>query len=363
MGAKRAVILIILIVAVVIGFCSYRRSSRNAVDKILSEKQLVSILICGGNKFNDNKHRFNCVLTINTETKRAGIVFLPPNFAIDIDDDGNAVKLEDVDVRDFSDMSRAFYKSFRIKPQFYAVFYAPDARKITNIVEGIDIFLPESSAAVHSSVYGMNYLDGEKIMNFINMNDSIYSKYDRLQDIFLTLFEKREMYMKFMNKYTANEIRSSIVTNLQNNEIMSIAEILSSCEELNCINLPGRVSDDGMFSADEISFKMYEDTFLRWLIVKEKNAPNIRVKILNATDIPGLAKRVRSALMREGISVIEFGTHQMNNLEESVIISNKGNNNDIKLVSELTGIKKVYHSVDSTQVYDLTILVGKDMVK
>ena len=67
--------------------------------------------------------------------------------------------------------------------------------------------------------------------------------------------------------------------------------------------------------------------------------------------------------MREGISVVEFGTSTVNNLEKSVIINNKGNTDDLKLISELTGIPTIQHSVDSTQLHDATILIGKDMAK
>ena len=364
MGIKKIVIAAVLFSAVTAAFIGYRKSTRNAVDKLISSKQLVSILICGGNKFNKNKNRFNSILVVNPDTKRAGVVFLPPNLEIDLEDDGNGVKMENIDIRDFKDMSKALFKSIKIRPQFYSVFYAPDARRIADIIEGLTMFFPEPSESVFGSVYGMNYLDGSKTIKFINgTGGSIYYKYDRLQDIVLTLFEQRSAYSNFMTKAVISELCSTLTTNMQPNEALSIARILSECDEISCINLPGRVSDEGSFFCDEITFKMYEDMFLRWLIVKEKTPPNIRVKILNATDVPGLAKRVRNSLMREGVSVIEFGTHRINDLQESAIINNKGNNNDVKMVSELTGIKNIYHSVDSTQVYDLTILVGKDMVK
>lgn len=353
-----------LFCAIAAGIYFYRTATRNAVESLVKKKQLVGVLIAGGNRFNDHRHRFYALMAINPDTRRAGVVFLPPAMEIDLEDDGNGVRLETIDIRDFDDMADALHKGLRVRPQFHASIYPPDVRRAVDILEGMKLFLPEPLENVYGSVFGENILDGTKTVGFINSSsESIYKKYDRIQDIMLTLFDNREAFRPFMNRVVAKELRRNVRTNMLENEMVSVARLLAGCERIRCINLPGQMSAEGTFFTDEVAFKLYEDTFLKWLIVDEKSAPNIRVRILNATDVSGLAKRTRTVLMREGITVVEFGTSSVTGLEKSLIINNKGSNEDIALIAELTGISEIRNSVNSTELFDATIMIGKDMIK
>ena len=105
---------------------------------------------------------------------------------------------------------------------------------------------------------------------------------------------------------------------------------------------------------------LYEQKFLRPLVLAVTDAESIKVRILNGSDIPGLARKMRNVLTKEGLTVVEFGTSPYSVIDKTVIINQKGNLNSALKVSSILGIDAMYHIVDSSQLADVLVIAGKD---
>lgn len=346
-------------------FNSFSVEKDNAVDILASKKNMVNILLAGSNSFKDNKQTFFAVLSINPETGKTGMTFIPPKLEVNLYGDGTGYTLDQVNVSDYEDLCQALSKIFRRSIPFYVSFYSPDIINFVDYTEGIDLYLLDSDKNIYGSKQGINYFDGEKTIQYINNvpDNTIFQKYDRIQDLILTLYYSREKYAKFFNPFTVKVLTRSVKTNINQGEFLSLGNIVLGKGDLICTVLPGRFSSEGIYYVDEVAYKIYEASFLKKLLFKEKGEMNVKVRVLNATSISGLAKKTRNSLVREGINVVEFATFKYGKLDKSVLINQNGDISAVKYISELTGITNVYHITDSTVLNDVMVIIGKDNIK
>lgn len=367
---RKAVITSLSAVAVLLvvlsGIYLYRINTQNAVEILASRKQLINILVAGSNSYENNKHRFYAIVSINPETGKTGMTFLPPNMKIAVDSRGKSLKkIEEIDIDSFNKIKRSLNIDIKLSIPFYIELYSPDLIRLVDIMEGIDLYVLDQKIKIDGINPGQNYFDGEKIVKYINQveGNSIFEKYDRIQDILFTLYFNRKKYHRFATDELMTESVKKIRTNILEKEILSLFKYLYKCEQIFSIVVPGRVLDDGLYHVDDVSFKIYEKEFLAPLLLKEKGETGIKIKILNGTNVPGLAKRMRNILMREGLSVVEFGTSPYRDMEHSIIINRSGDSEKVMRISELSGINRIYHVIDSTVLYNSLIIIGKDYIK
>jgi len=126
--------------------------------------------------------------------------------------------------------------------------------------------------------------------------------------------------------------------------------------------MPGGYSSD-YYVVDEISFKSYQQDFLMPIAVDEITVSDVKIKILNGTSVPGLARQLRNSFIKDGLNVVEFGTSPYPQMSESVIICRKSDYYAADSVAEKTGIKNIYFVNDSTQFNNLLIIIGEDLAK
>jgi polyisoprenyl-teichoic acid--peptidoglycan teichoic acid transferase len=345
----------------------YKKSTRNAVETFAESGKIINILIAGSNVYNHNKHSFYAVASFNPEKNKIGITFIPPEFRVDLNGKGKKFqKISEIDINDFKYLSASLERDLKLNIPFYAVFYSPDVERLVDLIEGIDLFLLEG-VNVHGTHFGLNYFDGDKINEYINSVEekSIFRKYDRIQDILLTLFYHRKKYEKYFNIEFVSEILKTIKTNFLSQEIVSLAKLLYKKDaDLACTILPGIMDKDGFYVIDDITYKIYKNDFLKRLVVdsdSEQQQP--KVKILNGTDVAGLAKKIRYKFVTQGFNVVEFGTASYPSFEKTVIINKRGEMAPVKKVSELLGVDNIYHIIDSSQLTNVLVIIGKDIAK
>jgi hypothetical protein len=210
---------------------------------------------------------------------------------------------------------------------------------------------------------GLNYFDGKKIVQYINQagDGTIYRKYDRIQDILFTLYYNSASYKDFVDKDFIAEAMKTVSTNLTPSEVYSLVKIVTKKGDLMCTMLPGKITQEGDYLIDEVAYKIYENEFLKKLIIKRDSEANIKVKVLNASGISGLAKKMRSLFVKEGVTVVEFGTYPGNILDQSVIINQSGNIESVRKISDLSGVHRIYHIIDSSQISSVVYIAGKDV--
>ena len=200
MNQKKLKIIIISILVSVVGLTGlyiYRMKTRNAVELLAENKLLINVLIAGTNVYKDNKHTFYCIVSINPENNRIGVTFLPPSLKVDLSGDGDdLVRLDEVDIRDFEKLSSFISRNMKIRVPFYAILYAPDVSRIIDLAEGVNLYILDQVKGIDGLTRGLNYFDGKKVSQYINYSDdnSIYKRYDRVQDIMFTMYYNRTDY-------------------------------------------------------------------------------------------------------------------------------------------------------------------------
>ena len=61
-----------------------------------------------------------------------------------------------------------------------------------------------------------------------------------------------------------------------------------------------------------------------------------------------------------GLNVVEFATSSYKMMNESIIISRKGDLTAVKKVSDITGIKKIFTITNSKELINVIVIIGKD---
>jgi anionic cell wall polymer biosynthesis LytR-Cps2A-Psr (LCP) family protein len=360
-------IILLALVSAFIYYCHGQRT-RNAVEELIQKKKIINILVAGSNKYNDHKHKFFAIVSINPENNRTGITFIPPTYKIRLDDDGDTnARIDEMVVFNFNRLRYSLQKDLKLNIPFYAELYAPDVIRIVDLLEGIDLFILDQMKDAPGMNFGVNFFDGQKVMRYINSveENSIYLKYDRILDVLMTLYKERERLGRFNKLEFIREVTKSIKTNLLPQEVMRIGTILCKDGDVMATILPGFFKD-GYYVMDDITYRIYEKEFLALLIIdrNEKDIDaSIKIKIVNGTDVPGLARKMRERLIREGLSVVEFGTSPYRKMSKSIIINKRGNIAAVDRVAALTGIQNIYHVIDNTQLHNIMIIIGEDQTK
>lgn len=362
---SKFIISAIVIFFIILGINFYKKQNRNVIEEIVSMKDMINILIAGRNVYNDNTFSFFAIVTINPVNNNVGITFIPPDYRIMMNDDGTKIKkISEIDFYYFDRIKYTLKKDIQMNVPFYIKLYSPDIVRSVNMIEGIDVFSIDQAIYSSKNNFGLQYLDGEKSVNYINCaeQNSIYMKYDRVLDLMMTLYNDKENRKKLLNYDFINELFKNIKTNMMTQELYSIAEILFNKGNVDSTLLPGGFNN-GFYVVDEISYRTYQQDFLTNLVLETESEPNIKIKILNGTSIPGLARKLRNDLIRDGINVVEFGTSNYPEIYDSIIVCRKSDIKSANKISEMTGIGKIYFVTDTTQLNNLLIIVGKDMAK
>lgn len=359
-----AAAVIVFLIAVFV----YRYATRNAIEILVRNKKMINVLIEGNNVFNDDRHRFFAVLSVNVESKKIGITFIPPSYKIRLNRKGTSFKrIDELESGSFTRISESLGHDLKMYVPFYIELYSPDVKRIVDLIEGVDLFILDQAKSIPGAKIGLNYYDGEKVVEYINMveGSSIFKKYDRIQDILYTLYYNRGNYKKFTGREFVLEAVKKIKTNLLDQEVLSLLKYMYDENELMCALLPGSVDERGYYIVDDIAYKLYEKEFLTKLVLGDApdKSASVKVKILNGTSVPGLAKKMRNILNREGLNVVEFGTSPYQFMDATVVINQNGDMSSVRRVAEITGTNKIYHIVDSMQLNSALIIIGKDYLQ
>ncbi len=358
-------ILVMLAVALFI-YRYYYLVTRNIVESLIAQKRMINILVVGSNAYRDNRHRFYSIVSVNSENGKIGVTFLPPDLKVPLGIRGRDMqKLSEIDISDFNDLREAFQREMKFNVPFYVELYAIDVEKFVDLIGGVEVFMLDQMPLGKGYSFGLNYLDGNKVMKYINdvQGGSIFKKYDRVQDIIFSLHAGRERYGNIFSLELIEELFKFCKTNMMPREAYSLGKLILGKGELSCTILPCEIDDAGNYRLDEISYKIYEKEFLMSLVKDEESTSSIKVKVLNGTDIPGYARKMRNLLIREGLNVVEFGTSPYPKLGYSILINQRGSQINTRKTSEITGIKHIYHVIDNSQLHDVLIILGKESAK
>jgi hypothetical protein len=86
----------------------------------------------------------------------------------------------------------------------------------------------------------------------------------------------------------------------------------------------------------------------------------IRVEVLNASGVPGVARRGTERLRSRGFDVVYYGNASGFSPESSVVIDRAGNTAAADSVAGALGLRSVRVNPDSTLYLDVTVVLGRD---
>jgi len=89
-------------------------------------------------------------------------------------------------------------------------------------------------------------------------------------------------------------------------------------------------------------------------------AARVRVEVLNAAGIPGLARTVTDHLRDRGFDVVYFGNGRGFSPDTSLVLDRAAHPDAARQVADALGIRRVLSRPDSTLYLDVTVVLGKD---
>jgi len=351
-----------LVILLLLGLNEYKKGTRNVVDEIISKNGLINVLIAGRNVYHENTFSFFAILSLNPSNNNIGITFIPPDYRVLMDENGNKIKkISELDFYYFDRLRETLKKDIKLNVPFFIKVYSPDVVRVIDMLEGINLLMIDQAGLAPGTEFGLKYLDGKKLVKYINSSEknSIYMKYDRILDILMTLYAERDNLKSCLSEIFINELFKNIKTNLLPQEILSISNIVFEKGNVDSTLLPGGFNN-GLYVVDELSYKTYQQEFLTKIVTESESDPNVKISILNGTNVTGLARKMRNDLIRDGLNVIEFGTSAYPIQKDSIIICRKCDFKAANKTAEVTGINKIYFVTDTTQLSNILIIIGED---
>jgi len=86
----------------------------------------------------------------------------------------------------------------------------------------------------------------------------------------------------------------------------------------------------------------------------------VRVEVLNAGGVAGLAREVTNQLRDDGFDVVQWGNAGTFDRDSTVVIDRVGNDEMAEGVANALGIRNVLTEPDPNLLVDVTVLLGRD---
>jgi LytR cell envelope-related transcriptional attenuator len=88
------------------------------------------------------------------------------------------------------------------------------------------------------------------------------------------------------------------------------------------------------------------------------NAERVKVEVLNATDVRGLARRATMLLRDKGFDVLYMGSTS-ERLDSTIVLDRSGNRARAQRVAEALGGARVESRPDTSRYLDVTVMLGR----
>ena len=209
-----------------------------------------------------------------------------------------------------------------------------------------------------------------EIHEFLGMRGKTPSDYvDRMSrqlSVILTVYDKFQMNKEFSKEWL-NFFFSKLKTDITLIEFYGLFEFFTSNHIVfSTSELPGEpqiatkskepyllVKED----TAKISFRNFEKNLLSDYFLDGEKA---RTEVLNATEVKGLARRVKSILNDKKIKVLSVENAWVSSQKKSLVIDRSGNTEYSYKIAEILNSKQVKHIIRKELGLDTTVIVGED---
>ncbi len=283
------------------------------------------------------------------------------------------------------DLKEGIAKLIGAKIDYYVYVKKDKFVEIIDMLGGAEIYSEEiKNMEMDVNIpSGMNLLDGDKILEYVSYveSDKLESQYDhlkRVQNLIRgTLRLKDDFLESYNDEIVKNYFYKSITTNIGLSDFLIIYnEIKKRFKEKKSDFSIG--SENIIVYCDKKSIEGY-DYILQpkksgaWVkgevseiinnISKKlvENSDNkIVIEILNGTEIVGFALRAKKYLETFGIDVLEIGNAEIDNYQNTVIITRTTDQKATKFADLIKCRKIVRGDEIPNKKIDLTLILGKD---
>lgn len=348
------------------------------------------------------------LLTLEQQTQTAGMLSLPRDLWVPIPRYNLTYKLNTVysigEERGYagggSQLVKDTVSSFIGQPvQYYVRINFRGFIEVVDLIGGIDIEVPKT---IHDDHYptadygletfhldaGWQHLDGETALKYARTRnvDDDYGRARRQQDVIKAVFDKvtsADMIPFLLTKlptliYT---MRSSIDTDMPMATQLELANYMrqASLKEIRQLVLDSRFgeetySDEGawiLLPDREKVRTAVDEFFARPTFEAANNATetalsvpqDVRIEVLNGTDQPGVAARMRDLLQAQGWRVVSIGDADRSDYVRTLVINYGVSPQVVKEVNATLDIQAESSSMpglNSATPVDVRIVVGSD---
>ena len=383
-------LIFIIVIATVIFIYRQLRSDALIIKMKNNEYITVSFNIGTGNKL-----LFSELFIFSPETYKAAIFNIPVNYSSVIE---SLSKIDRLDVLfDFKKPEKMVKKieSFTTIPVDFYINIDPDNLvKIVDLLSGLELFIPNPVEIINDDETtllpsGSNVLDGEKTLVFLSVDSSnendadLIGRWHKFLQSFIKKAADKSLYLE--NDDIFNKFYSLFTTDMNKESFRSFISIFKKFNTERMI-LQRILGDRKQIDNQILLFPYYDGNLLRETIkqtlssIKNEDVigdeeMNIKIEILNGTNIPGMASRTAHFFTNLGFDVVSTKNADRNNYEKTVVIV-KGSNpasankvagiircNNIESGNEkqpvaITGEDNTIFS--SAGQIDATVILGKD---
>jgi len=288
---------------------------------------------------------FSELLIFSPDTYKAAIFNIPSNYRTVIESISKIDRLDVLfDFKKPEKIVKRIESIATIPVDFYINIDPDNLIKIVDLLSGLDIFIANPFEIINDDEIillpsGSNVLDGEKTLVFLsaeasNENDvDLIGRWHKFLQAFIKKTADQSLYLE--NSDIFNKFYSLFSTDMNKESFKSFIAIFKkiNTERMILQRILGdrRTIDDQILLFPYYDGNLLKETIKQTLLsIKNEDVIsdeeiNIKIEILNGTNIPGLAARTAHFFTNLGFDVISTKNADKNDYEKTIVIA-KGSN-------------------------------------
>jgi len=384
--------LLVLIVLLLTGGAVFAASylSSDPIMESMEEDRVINTLFVIEDK---DKPLCSYVLMYYPATKRAAIFDIPGSLGLIIQRINRVDRIDRVyDPRRITPFADELEKLLGIDIPFSIVITLENLGKITDLIEGVELFIPSPVDEFHNEQRimfpsGICYLDGDKAKVYITYElpeESNEMAVYRRQRFFVGLIKRLGAQNSLLkNPQISGVFNSLLKTGLKARAQNALFEKFASIDtdRINIQSVSGNVRE---VSGQQLIFPHWDGNLIKE-IVRQTLASLVQpsnetmgdriftVEILNGTTVTGLAGRTAELFGGFGYDVISIGNADRNDYENTIIIDRTGLQDlvlafgevircsNVRTTSSISDDEEIDLNIQNLNYQaDLTLIIGKD---
>ena len=319
------------------------------------------------------------LLIYNVKNKRAALLDLPVYLGVIIDEDDSLDRIDRLYNAGFFEEYRTEIENFaQTQIDFLIQFPLSRMEQLVDLLSGIRLFVLEDLSNDQRLPSGDVVYDGRKALEYIStyasLNDEV-KKTEGLQAFLTRLLLTIADQVKYIThrdvvRYFASYVRTDLGQRDFKNFLLRFNSVedglVSTWTTQGSIRsvLVGNQRKPLLFLDD----KWLETTVnqITLLVASKEDAQvenrGVRIEILNATAVSGLARRTKLLFEQYGYEVVVIGNYEDTDLESTLILNRSQTSNHAPGIAEIINATNLANQplIENPEAIDVTVVLGND---